>query len=1034
MRRNRRLLAIVLTVSACVLLAGAAPGAGTGAAASHGAAARAKTFSAAPSATTTITPSPLLEGFAAPDPTLSVSSDNDSFVNGRPDVAVKRVSYVPGELGDCMRVDFFMRGGLWKNVMVEVNKSVPLNLSGQDTLKFTMKGDWADRGGAQSVTVALTMLNGALYYQSLSVTKKWHTYEMALDASGSAWGTDGPNWGARDVFTLDKIATVTFFVSPPRTGDYSLYFDDLAVEGGPVQPYVNVDAPVAEKFISIPYAIGQAVDDMGWRDWDNRRKSVRDYQVLLKEKASLADYQTVVDIGKAAGTRLTTVWIMQDFDRKNAAAKAKYNTPVAQYDMTSDGTSWTNSITPDQHGIIGLVKGNAEFMEFGMHGVSHEHFRKGVEKRAEYAHIDESKPGRATTWGWADMNLKARCYRELLRQYFTPQQLDMPVAEVPPAHAYYYSKTDPRTTGALLHRYGVKYVNGGINISTSVRDGYLIDRGVLFINRAYGTNWDWVGSTPWEGFWNDFDAPYYPSDKYGWVEAHFPNLWGAKQKWVDYLLGINDSQNRFLPKNSAQCSWQYLYHKFGTITEDGGTYTIDLTKMDPAAYKWDLLGSMVLKTWVGDREISSVALTNGASVLGTWKDTFGYAYIVLGVNGNPQGRLDRAVYQMTVAFGDQPMPSCVDLSGATYNVQAFSAGAHEASLKLEMFGRQTVRVRLPFAPASVESDHPGLEVRSWSYADGILTADVRGTRLTGEVGTITVRDTASAQPAWSAVDDFLYQLQNLDLVKAGNSRFDLVITDYAENGHEATRFTPGQIAALQHSPGGPKRVLAYMSIGEAETYRWYWQKAWDANGDGIPDPGAPSWLGRSNPDWLDNYKVRFWDPDWQKIIYGTPDSYLDKIIADGYDGVYLDIIDAYEYWGPGGQVKPMRATAAQDMVDFVRRLAEYARVVKGRPDFAVFPQNGAELGKHPEYMAVVTGLGQEDTWYNGDAVSPWTAGTVPALERFQRAGKLVLCTDYCRRPAHIERFYRKAQAHGFVPYATVRDLDRMVVNPGHAPD
>ena len=57
-----------------------------------------------------------------------------------------------------------------------------------------------------------------------------------------------------------------------------------------------------------------------------------------------------------------------------------------------------------------------------------------------------------------------------------------------------------------------------------------------------------------------------------------------------------------------------------------------------------------------------------------------------------------------------------------------------------------------------------------------------------------------------------------------------------------------------------------------------------------------------------------------------------------------------------------------------------------------------------------------------------------ALERFKGVGKPVLCTDYCRRPAHIARFYREAQAHGFVPYATVRDLDKMVVNPGYAPD
>ena len=156
------------------------------------------------------------------------------------------------------------------------------------------------------------------------------------------------------------------------------------------------------------------------------------------------------------------------------------------------------------------------------------------------------------------------------------------------------------------------------------------------------------------------------------------------------------------------------------------------------------------------------------------------------------------------------------------------------------------------------------------------------------------------------MDDFLYQLQDLSLLKAGTGQFDLAITDYARNGHEATRFTPGQIAALQHSPGGAKRFLAYMSIGEAESYRSYWKKAWDANFDGVPNKGAPSWLGRSNPDRLDNYKVRFWYPGWQKLNYGTPDGYLDKIIADGYYGVYLDIIDAYEYWGPKGQGKPVR--------------------------------------------------------------------------------------------------------------------------------
>jgi len=979
-------------------------------------------------------PGAVIQGFEAPGPTLTVTHDNLDFKNGRPYVGVKKVAFVPGRLGNAMRVDFSIIGGYWQNVMVKLNQGMPWNFSGQTQLSVTMKGDWADKGDAQSVSLMMKMLNGSFWGVSFPVTKQWKTYSFPLDPTGKGWWSDGPNWGWKDAFTLDKIAYITFFVSPPKTGDYKLWFDDVAVEGGPLQASADPNAPVPEEFTSIPYAIGQAVDDMGWRDWDNRRQSVRDYQKLLKEHASLRDYQTVVDIGKAAGTRLATVWILQDLDKHDVCAKAKYNTPVAPYDMTIDGTRFHNHVSRAQRRAMQLVKRSAAYMEFGMHGVSHEHYRHGVEQRAEYAHIDESKPGRAKTWGWRDMDLKAQCYREILRQWFTPRQLKFPVAEVPPAHAYYYSKTDPHTTGALLHKYGVKYVNGGMNVSTHITKGYLIDHGVLFINRAYGTNWDWVGSTPWEGYWNDYDRPYYPSDNYAWSEAHFPNLWGAKDKWVDYLVGINASQQRFLAKNSAQASWQYLYHKGGAITKDGGAYTIDLTGMDPAAYRWDLLGPMVLKTWVGDRQISSVALTGGASVLGSWKDTYGYAYLEIGVNGNPQGRLDPTVYHMTVTFGDRPLESSVDLTGATYNVTGFSAGPHDATIKLQMYGRQTVRVRLPFVPASVESDHPGLEIRSWDYEDGCLVMDVRGVRLTGEDGTITVRDTPSVQPQYSDVDDFLYQLQHLDMVKAGNSRFDLVITDYSENGHEDTRFTPAQIEWLKHSPGGPKRVLAYMSIGEAETYRWYWQKAWDADLDGVPDKGAPSWLGRSNPDWLDNYKVRYWDPDWQRIIYGTPDSYLDKIIADGYDGVYLDIIDAYEYWGPGGQGRPTRATAAQDMVDFVRAIAHYARVVKGRPDFAVFPQNGSGLGKYPGYMDVVTGLGKEDTWYNGDRIPPWSRQDIKSISRFRDAGKLVLCTDYCRKQAHIDRFYRLARAGGFVPYATVRDLDRLVVNHGHEPD
>jgi cysteinyl-tRNA synthetase, unknown class len=277
-------------------------------------------------------------------------------------------------------------------------------------------------------------------------------------------------------------------------------------------------------------------------------------------------------------------------------------------------------------------------------------------------------------------------------------------------------------------------------------------------------------------------------------------------------------------------------------------------------------------------------------------------------------------------------------------------------------------------------------------------------------------------------NDFVYQLQRINLEAIGETKFDLVIMDYSRDGSDERKFTSEEIAALKNSSGGPKIALSYMSIGEAENYRWYWQKSWDKNRDGRPDAGAPDWLGRSNPDWPGNYKVRYWDPEWQAIVY----DYVDKVLAAGYDGVYLDVVDAYQYWRPR---EPGVATAAE-MVDFVKEIAEYARVTQNHPDFQVYVQNAEELSTHPDYVQTVSGIGKEDLFYDGNRRQP--AGevrwSVKQLDRFKEAGKPVLVTDYVTQRDKIDAFYRKANSHGYVPYATHRDLDVLTINRGHPPD
>ncbi len=284
----------------------------------------------------------------------------------------------------------------------------------------------------------------------------------------------------------------------------------------------------------------------------------------------------------------------------------------------------------------------------------------------------------------------------------------------------------------------------------------------------------------------------------------------------------------------------------------------------------------------------------------------------------------------------------------------------------------------------------------------------------------------------SSVNDFLYQLQKIDLTCIAETKFDLVVIDYSRDGSEEGRFSAQEIMGIKNSPGGPKIVIAYLSIGEAENYRWYWNDSWDADADGIPDEGAPSWLGPANSEWPDNYKVKYWELGWKSIVY----SYLDKIIEADFDGVYLDIIDAYEYWGPGGESGLERDSAEQEMVDFVKEIANYTKIIKRKTNFLIFPQNGEKLSTHPDYVAVVSGIGREDVWYNGNIPQPSevTEEVLFYLDRFKEKGKLVLVIDYVTQQELIDDFYSKAISKGYVPYATIRSLDTLIINPGHEPD
>ena len=281
---------------------------------------------------------------------------------------------------------------------------------------------------------------------------------------------------------------------------------------------------------------------------------------------------------------------------------------------------------------------------------------------------------------------------------------------------------------------------------------------------------------------------------------------------------------------------------------------------------------------------------------------------------------------------------------------------------------------------------------------------------------------AISQPRpWQKVRSFAYQLQGLDIKKVAGSNFDLIIIDYSTDGSDAGRYRRDQIESLKEGPQGRRRlVLCYLSIGEAEEYRFYWKQGYKA--------GNPPWLDKVNREWKGNYKVRYWDPAWQKILL----RYLDQILAAGFDGVYLDIIDGYEFYEGKG-----KKDARPLMIALVKKLAAYARK-KGGADFGIFPQNGEELLTSSDYLKIVTGIGKEETYfgYGGDGKATPAATTRSVeglLARAVKARKLVLTTDYTDKPAQIKLAHQRAARRGYREYIAPRELDKLRIYKGLQP-
>lgn len=235
------------------------------------------------------------------------------------------------------------------------------------------------------------------------------------------------------------------------------------------------------------------------------------------------------------------------------------------------------------------------------------------------------------------------------------------------------------------------------------------------------------------------------------------------------------------------------------------------------------------------------------------------------------------------------------------------------------------------------------------------------------------------KPSPIDVNNWAYYIRDVKLDVVIASPFEMVVIDRFVGKQQLTKQDVDRVKVQPN--GKPRKVLAYLSVGQAESYRGYWNSQWNAK--------RPLWIGDEDHTWKGVYDIDdISNPEWWKIVSAM----LNQVLEDGYDGVVLAGVHSYK--------QENTLTARKKMIDFVIRISQYLN--KNNKQFAVLVQDNEELTTDNGYTAAIDGIIKQDlvhTWKSNGITGPKTPVTefnksVELLSAFRNKGKNVFVVEY----------------------------------------
>jgi cysteinyl-tRNA synthetase len=310
-------------------------------------------------------------------------------------------------------------------------------------------------------------------------------------------------------------------------------------------------------------------------------------------------------------------------------------------------------------------------------------------------------------------------------------------------------------------------------------------------------------------------------------------------------------------------------------------------------------------------------------------------------------------------------------------------------------------------------------------------------------------ESADRQERLRDAETWMYQIQDLDdpdeLSTLAATDYPLLVVEPGQNFKETPNDMASIVSALRTAPDGSERLLlAYVDIGQAEDYRQYWKASWVAPTEN--EVGSPDFLLALDPDgWSGNYVVAYWDTRWKDLWLG-PEGIVAELAEAGFDGIYLDWVEAYDDDGVAALAQNSDLDEAEEMLQFIEELGEAGDAVSA--DFLVVAQNAPYLiDTDPDwYIEVVDALAVEDTWFHGDGDVPWddpragdlherhdgifsTASRLEQYDEYLSRNVPVFSVDYSLSEENTMQVYSDARQLGLRPLVTQVPLSQLTDTP-----